>query len=610
MDEGEEDGLLQAPHTRLEPHHTPHPKTREHPHYQFKYFDVIGENVLFVMAEYGNGERLPWIWGGTEWLQQPPKRPAPLFGLPELAALPAAPVCIVESERSAKRARGLMPNQAWVSWPGLGFSPRALDLTPFKGRRVIIWPNANLAGKEVAIRLGAVLEDTAKSVEWVRSWEGYHDGWALQDADGQSAGHTGADLIAFAKAHKGPIPKPGEVLEPPTMPPERRSANPLPDPTDYMPPEASYELPEGFRYLNGHTAEHSIAIITPADTIPVTAIEWLWPGVAPVGKPTLFVGDPGLFKSGLTVDVAARVSRGDAWPLGLPNTIGPAEVLIASAEDDPSDTIIPRLNAAGADISKISFIEGVKSHDEEGKEKISSLALDRHLEQVEHVAAARQGRLKLLIVDPISAFLGKTDSHKNSDVRAVITGLAAIAAKYRFATIIVSHLNKGSSGGAIYRVSGSLAFVAAARAVFAIVRDPEAPDRRLMLPVKNNLAADTTGLAFTIKVADNDAPRLEWDAEPVSEYTADAVMGNPAANAPEGDNITAAVMKVADWLKEVLGHEAQPIAVIWRGAEERKFRRTDVYRAKKYLGIEAANKGYQGQWHWILPGKEAAARAD
>ena len=602
-DEGDPD-LSQAPHTRLLPHHTPHPQTSEHAAYQFTYWDAAQQNVLFVMAEYGNGERLPWIWSGAEWLQQPPKRPAPLFGLEELARRPDAPVVIVESERSAVRARELLPQQVWVSWPGLGFSHKAVDWTPLGARRLMLWPDANELGQAFGEKMAAILCATAKTVELIRSWEGYHDGWALKDADGQTKGHTTADLAAFAKAHKGPVKPKAEIVEPPTEPVERRSDDPPPDPTEYMPPEASYEAagePVPVQYLNGNTVEHSsIAIVRDATDITVTEIEHLWPGVLYIGKPTLVCGDPGLFKSGLTIDIAARVTKGEDWPLGEKNTVQPADVLICSAEDDPSDTIIPRLIAAGADLSKISFIEGIQTHDEEGKPQISAVMLDKHLAEIEHVVQVRCGSVKLLIVDPIAAFLGKTDSHKNSDVRGVLAGLASLAAKYRFAVLVVSHLNKGSNANAIYRISGSLAFVAAARAVFAIVRDPEDAERRLMLAVKNNLSIDTLGFAFRIKVADNDAPYLAWDDEAVTEETADGILGESATDSRTGA-INKRIEVVADWLKVYLAPEAKPAATVWRAAKEAGHSTRDVHRAKKHLGIITAPKGHQGAWHWGLP---------
>src|SRR5450631_839388 len=107
-----------------------------------------------------------------------------------------------------------------------------------------------------------------------------------------------------------------------------------------------------------------IAVITSAASIEPRAIEHLWPGVLYIGKPTLLVGDPGLGKSLVTADIAARVSKGTHWPLGAANA-GPGDVLMCSAEDDPGDTIVPRLMAAGADLKRIDFFDGVREETED-----------------------------------------------------------------------------------------------------------------------------------------------------------------------------------------------------------------------------------------------------
>jgi putative DNA primase/helicase len=340
-------------------------------------------------------------------------------------------------------------------------------------------------------------------------------------------------------------------------------------------------------------------VVISASSISPRSIEHLWPGVLYIGKPTLLVGDPGLGKSLVTTDIAARVSRGNAWPLGAENAAA-GDVLMCSAEDDPGDTIVPRLMAAGADLSRVAFFDGVREKTEDGGMAIRALSLDRHLGQLQEVAAAKRGALRLVIVDPVTAFLGGADSYKNGEIRALIAGLARIATDYRFAVLVVSHLNKGTGASAIYRISGSLAFVAAARAAFAVVRDPNDPARRLVLPVKNNLAADTFGFSYSINVADNDAPYIAWGEEAVTEETADEVLGGMPITARQ-EAINADVRAVCEWLKEALAIEAQPAVNMWRISEQKGFSRRDVERAKKQLGIRAAAKGFAGAWHWELP---------
>jgi putative DNA primase/helicase len=245
--------------------------------------------------------------------------------------------------------------------------------------------------------------------------------------------------------------------------------------------------------LAAHPVTRCAKDITPRDLMP------LWDGVLWLGKPTLLVADPGLGKSMVTIDIAARVSRGMPWPCESAEH-APADVLMLSAEDDPDDTIVPRLTAAGADLERVSFFEAVRQFDREGHAHEEAVSLDQHIDALRTAIVRREA--SLVIIDPIAAFLGATDSRVNSEVRALLAALGRLAAELRVAVLVVSHLNKANGANAVYRITGSLAFVVAARAVFAIARDPERSERRLMLPIKNNLGRDTEGYAYAVSVAD------------------------------------------------------------------------------------------------------------
>lgn len=192
-------------------------------------------------------------------------------------------------------------------------------------------------------------------------------------------------------------------------------------------------------------------------------VQWLWEGRLALGKLTLLAGDPGLGKSFLSLDVAARVSRGDVWPDGRGQA--PAgEVLLLSAEDDAEDTIKPRLEAACAECGKIVILDGLQIGNRKRQVTLAHLSvIEAALDQVPDC--------RLLIVDPISAFCGDSDSHKNAEVRALLAPLSELAARRGLAVLAVTHLRKGD-GAAIYRAMGSLAFTAAARAVWAVSKNP------------------------------------------------------------------------------------------------------------------------------------------
>ncbi len=169
----------------------------------------------------------------------------------------------------------------------------------------------------------------------------------------------------------------------------------------------------------------------------------------------------------------------------------PGSVLILSAEDDLRDTIRPRLDAAGADPSRIFVLPSVTD-------------LRNDLAKL-RAAIDRAPNCRLLIIDPLNAYVGPSDSHFHTVVRRVFQPLAQLAAEKGLAVLAVSHLRK-QTGAAIQRTTGSMGFVAVARAVWTVCRDAVQTDRHLLLPLKNNLVANTDGLAYTITSANPASP--------------------------------------------------------------------------------------------------------
>jgi hypothetical protein len=254
-------------------------------------------------------------------------------------------------------------------------------------------------------------------------------------------------------------------------------------------------------------------VLTCLADVEAKAVSWLWPSRIALGKMTTFAGDPGLGKSFITLDMAARVSTGAAWPDGSGNA-PKGSVIIMGVEDDLADTIRPRLNAAGADVRKVHALEGVEVR-AKGKDPFQRAITLEDIAKI-RTAADRLPDCKLIVIDPVSCFLGESDSHKNAEIRALLAPLAKLAADKGLAAVIVSHLSKGS-GPAMYRTMGSIAFVAAARAAFLACkdRDDATDNRRLFLPVKNNIGNDKTGLAYRF-AGEREQTRIEWEPEPVT----------------------------------------------------------------------------------------------
>lgn len=327
-----------------------------------------------------------------------------------------------------------------------------------------------------------------------------------------------------------------------------------------------------------------LAITRRIDEIDRELLEWLWPGRIPLGKLTLLAGDPGLGKSFVTLDMAARVSKGDAWPDAPLLKQTPGGVLLFNAEDDLADTIAPRLDKAGADGKRIVAVEGVSFLD---KRRHFSLEID--LPRMEEVLAGHPGT-RLVVIDPIAAYCGKVDSHKNTDVRGLLAPLAELASRHRVAVVTVTHLSKSGGTKAVYRAMGSLAFAAAARAVWAIVKDTNDPNRRLFLPAKLNLARDPDGLAYRI-----DDGRVAWEYEPVKMHADEAIAAEAkeAASVERGSVCRAA----AAWLRERLGDGVVPTSEVIADAKEQDISERTLRRAFKQLGGRSKK---DGSWCWTL----------
>jgi len=360
---------------------------------------------------------------------------------------------------------------------------------------------------------------------------------------------------------------------------------------------------------SGNAANQPLAVAVRNPT-PVTVrladvqpelLRWLWPGRIALGKLTLLCGDPGLGKSFVTLDLAARVSSGTAWPdlPLLPNPSG--SVVLLSAEDDLADTIRPRLDAAKADAGRIVAVQAVRRILVTGQTQDDYFDLTEDLPALE-AAIKQMSDCRLVIIDPLTAYLGKTDSHKNAEVRAVLARLFELAARRKVAVLAVTHLNKANTLPAIYRAMGSLAFVAAARAVWAVVRDEddETGRRRLFVPVKNNLGADETGLAYALEPVGQTA-RVRWESDPVNIRADDALDGGGRKARAEHDArqfvIDTITANGGDMLSDDLSAAAEA-----EGISERTLR-----RAKKAVVESYKEKGRGGQWRCRLKGGQPCA---
>jgi hypothetical protein len=241
-------------------------------------------------------------------------------------------------------------------------------------------------------------------------------------------------------------------------------------------------------------------------------VEWLWDGRIPLGKLTILDGDPGLGKSVITIDLAARVTTGRGFPNGDVDALdgvgglgGLGGVVILSAEDGLGDTIRPRFDAAGGDPHKIVAISTVPDGD--GNERNMSIPED--IATIEK--AIRRVDAKLVIVDPLMAFLSGKANY-DQDVRKALTPLARMAERTGAAVLVVRHLNKNTGGKAIYRGGNSIGIIGTARSGLVVEEHPDNKDLRVFAVSKSNLAKKAVSLTYSIATADNGTARIAWGA--------------------------------------------------------------------------------------------------
>ena len=341
-------------------------------------------------------------------------------------------------------------------------------------------------------------------------------------------------------------------------------------------------------------------IMTRASDITSEKIDWLWPGTIASGSVTSLVGLPGIGKSQLVLDVAARVSTGRDWP-GSASNGKPGQVIILSAEDSPSDTIVPRLIAAGADCDRVQIVMAVK--DDGGLERAFDLGSDLDRLANEH----NLEQVRLLIIDPASAYLGSKagksiNRNHGGDVRVIQSRLSAFAAKHQLAVVAVSHLNKSSGARAITRIMGSLEWVAVPRAVFLVTGEANT-DRRLLLPLKNKLAPDRIGHGFRIAtkiVGDGiETSALVWESEPVTITAEQALAAGSRVSKKQP-----ALTDAEDFLRVLLGVGPIPAKDVRREASDACISPASLRRAAEIIGVKSRRIGGiagKGSWVWELP---------
>ena len=360
-----------------------------------------------------------------------------------------------------------------------------------------------------------------------------------------------------------------------------------------------------FRAANGHedgprftAAEPKRARVrlTAGTAIKAVAIRWLWQGWLAAGKFIVLGGSPGTGKTTLAVLMAAILTQGGRWPDGSYSPVG--NVVIWSGEDDPADTLVPRLTASGADMNRVFFVTGVEDQGE-----------DRAFDPAKDMPALREAiaavpNVKMIIVDPIvSAVAG--DSHKNAETRRGLAPLVDLAADIGAALVGITHFSKGTSGREpVERITGSLAFGALARVVLIAAKEPEGEGgkegRRIFARAKSNIGPDEGGFAYRLEQVpmpgDNSIMASIATFGEVIEGTARDMLA--AAEAEQDDGRSSALSEAEAFLLDLLLDGPLPAKQVQAAAREAGQSWRTVERAKDRLGVTSRKDRETGKWVW------------
>jgi putative DNA primase/helicase len=339
--------------------------------------------------------------------------------------------------------------------------------------------------------------------------------------------------------------------------------------------------------------------VRPASEIVACEVAWLWDQRLALGKLSVLAGPAGQGKSLFTVDLAARVSRGelDGHIYGEPAT-----VVLITGEDDPEDTIKPRLLAAGADVERVLLVDCA---DADGNR--SPLTLPHDADQLAQTIA--EHAVRLVIVDPIVSFLDDSyDAYKNQKVRRALAPLHEAAQRLACAVLLVLHPNKTQTNDPAVRIGESYAFQALSRSVLVLGPDPKDPDgergsrKAIALAKSNHAAAGTHALGFEIEpfeVTTDDATIATQRVQltgPRDDLRARDLLGPPS----DGGRLDAAT----DWLAAELEDGPRPAREITHAAQTAGYSTATLKRAKRSLGIRSQRIGGladDGAWQWALP---------
>ena len=376
-------------------------------------------------------------------------------------------------------------------------------------------------------------------------------------------------------------------------------ALPQPKPLKVYPEGQAGKPSPGLRFDSQHDYENNGEQSDPTGLITrcmadidLEPVRWLVPGYVPVGKLVLIAGDGGHGKSSLMLSLAASLSTGSpAFGLTYEEPPPKGETLLICGEDDPGDTIVPRLIAAGADLSKIHIVDG-RPTKSGGCAPFTLGQLNAMDEELQRRKAAGQD-VRLIIIDPVSAFLGGVDDNNDAELRALLDPYAQLVAHHEATAGLVRHFNKREGARAIHKIGGSIAYTNVCRANFILVPCRKQPERRLFLSPKFNLGPKPNGLAFRmVQPSQAEARKLASHFKKLNNQDRSKMiaqlfriewLGNvdiDADSALAEDGAISRPQQARAWLMRFLADFAFPVEEIFEEGEKEGFTQSTLREGK------------------------------
>jgi putative DNA primase/helicase len=359
-------------------------------------------------------------------------------------------------------------------------------------------------------------------------------------------------------------------------------------------------LAKAIQFVKDHPrSEESRSLITNwLDAVKEKPLVYLWKPVLPIGHITTFAGRSSEGKSPVTIDLLARITRGADWPDGQPNTYGPKKAVLMNIEDGLADMIAPRFRLANGVPESLCSVRGVRVQKKDSFHD-GLLALDKDIHLLCDLARSIPD-LGIIVIDPITQYLGKARMNLDDEIRNVLGPLLPLAEELKIVIVLVAHFNKnGNTTDPLARIQGGNAFVGMARSVYVFSED-KSKDKyaHILSPARSK---ETSYLYHTEQVSQEidgvktDVIKVVWDG--VSDTSAETAIEESKESKREITLNQKAAVELKNFLKA--GRRDSVTCQSFLKAAGFRVDDLDWQRVRKYAGVKANQEG--GKSWWFLP---------